>query len=114
MRIRWNRQLATALNVVSIRFAFYLRYINDLSNELPSKFLYHPLYWFSLVPECLAVGAQAAGVKLISSEFGDNSEGATVSIRTKKDALRKRLKDDINLPYTAIYTGGFSDLVFQP
>ncbi|KAL5531648.1 hypothetical protein ACEPAG_4525 [Sanghuangporus baumii] len=65
--------------------------------------------------EVLAVCAKTAGVKLfVPSEFGNNTEGATEGVWAKKEAFRKKLKDEINLPYTAFYTGGFADWTFQP
>ncbi|KAL5513170.1 hypothetical protein ACEPAH_3568 [Sanghuangporus vaninii] len=65
--------------------------------------------------EVLAVGAKAAGVKLfVPSEFGNNTERATEGDWAKKEVFRKKLKEEINLPYTAFYTGGFADWVFQP
>ena len=62
----------------------------------------------------LAKGAKAAGVKLfVPSEFGNQTDGATEGVWGEKDAFKKKLKDEINLPYVVFYTGGFADWLFQ-
>ncbi|KAL5492389.1 hypothetical protein ACEPAI_3836 [Sanghuangporus weigelae] len=76
-----------------------------------STTLYDPLG----AQEVLAVCAKTAGVKLfVPSEFGNNTEGATEGVWAKKEVFRKKLKDEIDLPYIAFYTGGFADWMFQP
>ncbi|KAL5492388.1 hypothetical protein ACEPAI_3835 [Sanghuangporus weigelae] len=62
----------------------------------------------------LATGAKAAGVKLfVPSEFGNATDGVTEGFWGEKDAFKKKLKNEINLPYAAFYTGGFADFLFQ-
>ncbi|KAL5536931.1 hypothetical protein ACEPAF_754 [Sanghuangporus sanghuang] len=62
----------------------------------------------------LATGAKAAGVKLfVPSEFGNATDGATEGFWGEKDAFKKKLKNEIHLPYAAFYTGGFADFLFQ-
>ncbi|EJD07548.1 NAD-binding protein [Fomitiporia mediterranea MF3/22] len=62
----------------------------------------------------LAVGAKAAGVKLfVPSEFGNVTDGFTEGVWGKKDALKKKLREEIKLPYAAFYNGPFTDYIFQ-
>ncbi|EJD07570.1 NAD-binding protein [Fomitiporia mediterranea MF3/22] len=66
------------------------------------------------VQEGLAIGAKAAGVKLfVPSEFGNPTDGVTESIWGQKDALKKKLRDEIKIPYAAFYNGPWMDYVFQ-
>ena len=60
--------------------------------------------------DTIASSAKAAGVKLfVPSEFGNPTEGATTGPLGIKNALRKKLKEEIKLPYTAFFTGPFTD-----
>ncbi|KAL5531647.1 hypothetical protein ACEPAG_4524 [Sanghuangporus baumii] len=62
----------------------------------------------------LATGAKAAGAKLfVPSEFGNDTDGATEGFWGEKETFKKKLKNELNLPYAAFYTGGFTDFLFQ-
>ncbi|KAL5536930.1 hypothetical protein ACEPAF_753 [Sanghuangporus sanghuang] len=71
--------------------------------------------------DLVAKGAKVVVVDYTSSSSIQHAlEGVDVVISTLYDpseikkSLRKKLKEEINLPYTAFYTGGFADWVFQP
>ena len=60
----------------------------------------------------LALIAKEVGVKLfVPSEWGNPTDGATISIFALKDGIKKKLKE-IGLPYAAFYTGPWLDWYF--
>ncbi|EJD07569.1 NAD-binding protein [Fomitiporia mediterranea MF3/22] len=66
------------------------------------------------VQEGLAIGAKEAGVKLfVPSEFGNPIDGPTELIWGQKAALKKKLEDEMNLPYAVFYNGPWADYMFQ-
>ncbi|KAA1474003.1 NAD-P-binding protein [Dentipellis sp. KUC8613] len=63
--------------------------------------------------DAVAVAAKAAGVRLfVPSEFGGRSDEITEGLLLPKKRFHARLQE-IGLPYVLVYTGGFSDLIFN-
>lgn len=64
------------------------------------------------VQDNLAAGAKAAGVKLfVASEYGNKPDDRDSQFG--KDDIYNKLKE-LGLPYTAFYTGRFTDMVMEP
>jgi uncharacterized protein YbjT (DUF2867 family) len=66
------------------------------------------------VQPAIAEAAKEAGVKLfIPSEFGGPTEGATEGLFGAKAGVQDQLKA-VGMPYALMYTGPFSDFLWQP
>ena len=62
----------------------------------------------------IAAAAKEVGVKLfVPSEFGGISEGKSEGIDAGKANVQVQLKA-LGLPFTAFYTGAFSDYIWVP
>ena len=63
----------------------------------------------------LAKASKEAGVKIfVPSEFGTPTEGSDNPFLIKKDKFKNGFLKELGLPFTAFYTGPFTDFLLAP